>query len=278
MKKTFLRFSMTLLLTIFLSLGAVQTSDAIQVYIGDVIGYGYNSAAYMSGGRYVGCGPTSGAMILDTYDNRLATPGDLVGDPLSTAWDLHYNYMNTNAAGFGAPADFHYGLEDYAFDQGYLLDAVIHVEPTSYLPANWPEYVAGDDLITDATFWNTSTWDIIDNAFLNFIKPEIDAGDPIMLTVDSDSNGGTDHWLVCVGYDLEAGQWAGYNTWDNILHWYDVESAFIAGNTMGVGYVRTFDFLGAIDNGEVTVPEPTTMLLLGLGLMGLAGVRRQIQK
>jgi len=137
MKKSFLWFSVTVLLTMFLSLGAVQTSDAEQVYIGDVIGYGYNSAAYMSGGRYVGCGPTSGVMILDAYDNRLPKPGDLVGGPLSTAWDLHYNYMDTSASGFGTPSKFHYGIEQYAYDNGYLLDAVIHVEPTTYNPANW---------------------------------------------------------------------------------------------------------------------------------------------
>ncbi|GEM_PF-5030644 len=273
-QKQFLRPLALIGLTLLLALGFAAQSQAVQVTIADATGYGYNTAAYMDNGRYVGCGPTSGVMILDTYDNRLATPGDLVPDPLGTAWDLHYNYMNTGADGFGPTADMHFGLEDYTADMGHYLDAVVHVEPTTYDPNDWTAYSIGDDLATDATFWNTTTWDILDLAFLNFIKPEIDAGDPVMLTVDSDGNGGTDHWMVGVGYDLEAMMWAGYNTYDSTLHWYDVESAFIAGNTMGVGFVRTFDFVAG--EGPITTPEPSTMMLLGLGLLGLAGMRRKI--
>jgi hypothetical protein len=263
-----------LFVSIFLPL-TLQPTFAAQVTISDVPGYGFNSGAW----PFVGCGPTSGVMILDTYDNRLSgaegAPGDLVSDPLTVAWDLHNNYMGTNNDGFGSPSDMHYGMENYAEDQGYILDAVIHVESTTYNPADWP-YAEGDDLVADANFWDTMTWDINDLDFLNFVKPEIDAGAPIMVTVDSDGDASDDHWMILAGYDLDARQWGGYNTWDSSLHWYDVESAFIAGNTMGVAYVRTFDYLGPI-NGEVPVPEPTTILLLGSGVIGLAWFRRKFR-
>ena len=51
----------------------------------------------------------------------------------------------------------------------------------------------------------------------------------------------------------------------------------------GIGWNLTADtyaFAGApgVEGTTPAVPEPATMLLLGLGLMGLAGVRRKIQK
>jgi hypothetical protein len=92
--------------------------------------------------------------------------------------------------------------------------------------------------------------------------------------VDSDGDGFTDHWLAGVGYDRATLQWAGYNTWDAALHWYNVQSAFIAGNTMGVGYVRTFEFEGSIDNNRA-IPEPITMVGL---LVALTGVGTYLRK
>ena len=260
-----------------LLLAMVGSAVAAPTVLTDVPGYGYNTSAYRVGGRYVGCGPTSGAMVLATYASRLATPSSLVGDPLATAWDLHHNYVNTNADGFGAGLDFQKGMESYVSDHGYSLDAVIHVEPSSYDPTEWVGYTVGSDLVTDATFWNVHTWDIVDSLFIDFIAAEINAGDPVVLTVDSDGIDGTDHWMVCAGYDDATNQWAGYNTWDTSLHWYDVESGFIAGNTMGVGFARTFDFVA--DQGpepQGVIPAPAAVLLasFGLGLVGLLRERR----
>jgi len=243
---------------------------AIPVVIPDVPAYGYNVDPAPDGDpEIMGCGPTTGVMILDTYDNRGAA--GLIVNPLTDARLLHNAYMNTDPAGFGPASDFHFGMEQFALDRGYILDAVVHVEPTTYNPADWAAYTVGPDLALDATFWNTATWDIIDNLFLDFLASEIDAGRPVSVTVDSDGIDGTDHWMVGVGYDRDAGLWAGYDTWDALLHWYDIESAFIAGNPMGIGFVRTFQLEQAIP----PIPEPATMLLLGAGMIGLAGLGRR---
>ena len=249
-------------------LGLVCTGTSVYgtpVTLSTVPAYAYNVSPAPDGQiGIIGCGPTTGAMILGTY-------WALQPSPLAAAREMGApEYMNTNAAGYGSSLDFQMGLEEYALDQGYLVDAVVHVEPTSFNAANWVGYAEGADLAKDATFWNTSTWDINDSAFLAFLQVEIDAGRPVSITVDSNGDGGTDHWMVGVGYDLQTGQWAGYDTWHSTLQWYDVESAFIAGNPMGIGFIRTFEFQGATGGGGTTVPDAgSSMLLMGIALAGL---------
>jgi len=42
--------------------------------------------------------------------------------------------------------------------------------------------------------------------------------------------------------------------------------------------VSAFDNVSIAPGGNSSVPEPASMLLVGLGLMGLAGVRRKMRK
>lgn len=301
------------------------TAGAAQVVL-DVTGYGYNT---ISGGLgadgqtgAIGCGPTTGAMIMEYYTRHGAT--GLITDPLADARLMGAGplnpvnnsptYMNTNSNGFGPSSQFQFGFESFAADRSYDINAAIHVEPTSFNAASWPGYTVGTNLITDANFWNTTTWDINDAAFISFIKAEIDAGRPLSASVYGDPDfaagtilntgytyGGATHWMPLVGYDDVTNQWAGYNTWDSTLHWYDTTSAFfdtIAGGNlnvpnMSIAFARTFlpmdftltgDFFSVDtrengNGGGSPVPEPGTMMLLGSGLVGLVGYgRRRLKK
>ena len=51
-------------------------------------------------------------------------------------------------------------------------------------------------------------------------KTEIDNRRPIVLLVDSDADGYTDHFITGIGYDDATMEYAAYNTWDSAVHWY----------------------------------------------------------
>lgn len=64
--------------------------------------------------------------------------------------------------------------------------------------------------------WDSSlNWDSL--------RSEINAGRPLVLLVDTDGNGITDHFVTAVGYGIMNGvrYYACLNTWDNDIHWYE---------------------------------------------------------
>ena len=100
--------------------------------------YPYNTGTYWTPSLgYVGCGPTTGAMIFGYFQNEygaanLLTPPTPAGTDqgLQTAKVLHGSaYMQTGLNGFGSVLRIEPGLEQYAQDRGYIVDALIHVSP-----------------------------------------------------------------------------------------------------------------------------------------------------
>jgi hypothetical protein len=66
-------------------------------------------------------------------------------------------------------------------------------------------------------------------------RAEMDAGRPMVLLVDTNGDGGTDHFVTAVGYDLIGGEphYACLNTWDHGVHWFEFAS-IASGQTWGI--------------------------------------------
>jgi hypothetical protein len=69
---------------------------------------------------------------------------------------------------------------------------------------------------------------------------EIDAGRPVVLLVDTDGNGSTDHFVTGIGYDLDYGMYGIYNTWDHDVHWF-LWRGIGSGVPWGIYGVTTFN-------------------------------------
>lgn len=72
-------------------------------------------------------------------------------------------------------------------------------------------------------------------------QAEINAGRPVVLLVDTDGNGSTDHFITAIGYDEVGGvqRYGALNTWDTSLHWYDFAPLGV-GKPWGIYGATTF--------------------------------------
>jgi len=274
--------------------------------LGDFPAYPYNTNAYWTPALgYVGCGPTTGAMILGYFQNResysnLLTPPTPAGvdQGLATANILHgAAYMQTGTDGFGSVYRIEPGLEGYVASRGpevigtnihnYSVDVMVHVSPI-YTPANPNGYNAygpyGTSWTNDGTFWyeDVSGWHIDASVFRTWTAGMLGAGIPIFLTIDQDPTEGGDHWVAMVGVDDTLDRYYYYDTFDTSIQWgpivYYPDTP--GGGDHAISFLRTVDLTDVITpiGGGGQVPEPTTMLLLGSGLLGLWGARKKFRK
>jgi hypothetical protein len=104
--------------------------------------------------------------------------------------------------------------------------------------------------VQDYAFWadtgySVNTQDLYMGTTLdwNSYRAEIDAGRPLVLVVDTDGDGGTDHFVTAIGYDVVDGEqrYGCYNTFNTDLHWYEF-AEIASGQAWGIYGAITFEF------------------------------------
>ena len=179
-----------------------------------------------------GCGPTALGMIIGYYD--LHGYYDLYDD--STL--LQTNNINTLIA-----SDEHYN--DYSIPEDYYPNLLQDMSETgvphqnnsiadfmktsmsscgNYWGWSWASDIgtAFEDYISyrNPNYITNTEYEYYSNNSWDEYKIEIDNNRPVIILVDTDGDGSTDHFVVGVGYDNSTQEFGCYDTWDSNIHWY----------------------------------------------------------
>ncbi len=208
---------------------SAPSAAAAQVVLTDVPAYMWRD----------GCGPTSAGMVIGYWDGKgfdnlvggsAAAQTTDVNNMISSAG--HYSdyalpkdsypanpyplpdkseppigdeHIDNSIADFmhtsQSARDLYYGWSWWS-DMPIALTAWVHLVAPPY------------NAIALNQYWGTFTWE--------GFKAEIDSGRPVVLLVDSDSDGSTDHFVTAMGYSDDGVNrlYAARNTWNYGVNWY----------------------------------------------------------
>ncbi|MCD4818939.1 MAG: C39 family peptidase [Candidatus Cloacimonetes bacterium] len=233
------------------SIGITERSTKNQIIISGVPSYLWRH----------GCGPTALGMVIGYYDGigfsalidgNASTQTNNVNNAIANS--EHYN-------DYSEPIDYYPDLftDMSETDGAHTSNCIADFMETSWsseesrygsswsnlISVAFTEYVqtCNDDYFTNTTYerFSGASWDTYKN--------EINNNRPVVLLVDSDGNGYTDHFVTGIGYDESNSTYAIYDTWDNSIHWYQWHRL---SNNYGWGI---YDFNTFEINGIVNLPD-----------------------
>ena len=219
---------------------------------------------------YRGCGPTAAGMIIGYWDGM--GYGDLVpGDAAAQTADVDAMIASPeHVADYAEPIDSKSTgiLPDKSSTGGaHENNSVADWMQTSRSSRDnyygWSWFSNLDDGLEGYAHWqgyaDANAWSQSWGAFeWSDLVGEVDAGRPMLLLVDRDGNGGSDHIVTAIGYDATTNQYAAHTTWDYSVHWYDF-AGIGAGQQWGI-YGATFFDPGSLPGAPDTA-APTAAVV-----------------
>ncbi len=121
---------------------------------------------------------------------------------------------------------------------------------------SWENYIANKapNYVGTCTqyYYNSSTWDTI--------VSNVDKNHPMLLLVDTDGDGATDHFVTVNGYETDNGikYYGCFNTWDASQHWYAF-TQMATGVTWGVARCYTFQIHHKLPVPAGTISGPASV-------------------
>ncbi len=204
------------------STGIIKTQNRGQVVIPNVPSYHW----------YHGCGPTAMGMVIGYYD--VIGFSDLIeGDASQQTYLVQQAIASQqHYADYSEPLDYFPDLFADKSDLGgaHESNSIADYMETSWSSRNnrygcsWSDEVAQAFIgyveqqnhlyhaVSQNYLFSTSTW--------YYYKTEINNDRPVVLLVDSDGDGKSDHFVTGIGYDLSDETYGVYDTWDNQVHWF----------------------------------------------------------
>jgi len=215
-----------------------------------------------------GCGPTALGMVIGYYDalgfsDLVVGNSDTQTDNVNAmiANDVHY-------ADYSFPEDTPPNLKSDKSELGgahqsnCLADFMFTSwsSEQNYYGWSWSNDI-NNSFDSYIPFINSNYWYFSDYEWFSatsswaVFKNEIDNNRPVVLLVDSDGDGYTDHFVTGIGYDETSATYAIYNTWDHSVHWFSWHG-LESGNAWGIYGFSTFSLkfsITATSSGNGTV-------------------------